>query len=114
MTFSDYMIKMRIKYRAKATDISAETGISLNYLYRILNGYKRTATRDYIILICRSIGMSVEETNKALRLNQMPALRNERDQIIARCITDNRTIRMINESLEEAGWSELKFCKEEL
>ena len=111
--FSRFMVSMRVKHKKKTVDIANETGISINYLYKILNGHKKTKIRDYILLICLSTGMDLAETNTALCLNDMQCISHtKRDQIIARCMADNRNIRMTNESLELEGLPELQFSRE--
>lgn len=116
MNLSDYLYLMRGKYHVKTSAIAAETGISSHYLYKIMNGTRRTAERDYVILICRSMKMNSEETVNALELNGMNAFRpdNPRDQLILECIRDNKNIRMLNQILEEAGYQQLKFHAREL
>lgn len=112
--FEGYMQVMRKLHHVSIQEISRITGISNAYLYKIFRGDKRTAVRDYVILICRAIGMNEFETDKALTLNGMEVLQEDdaRDQIIRRCICDNRSIRMINNELDDAGFPWLQFCKE--
>ena len=97
--FVDFMQDMLKKYRVKRTDVARATGISQDYLYKVLNGQKKTAERDYIIEICLAIGMNVPETQHALEINQMPMLsdRDIREHVLITCISEGRGVYRTNE-----------------
>lgn len=103
--FVEFMQKMIEQYHVKRIDISRMTGISHDYLYKILNGTKHTAERDYIIAMSRAIGMNLEETRHALETNGMAVLEesDQRDSLIISSIRDNVSIRRLNDRLEKEG-----------
>lgn len=111
--FTAFMQEMINKYRVKRSDISRITGISQDYLYKILNGTKHTAQRDYIIAISCAIGMNAEETQHALSTNGMVMLKDEepRDHVILESLNDTVSLYKLNDRLEKAGYPWLKFSK---
>ncbi len=114
MTFRTYMNDYCKEHHVKKSDIARATGISEHYIYKLFRGLKRTGIRDYVLAMCRAMGMDVVETQIALTLNNMPVLSpsDRRDSVLIRCIMDNRNIRMTNVSLEENGMKELKVRRD--
>ncbi len=112
--FVGFMQDMIAKYKVKRTDIARQTGISQDYLYKVLNGKKKTAEKDYVVAICVAIGMNVPETQYALSINGMPYLdsRDLREHVILTCITDHRNVRKTNDWLEGAGFPLLRVSKD--
>lgn len=110
MMFNEYMHYCLKENGKKASEVARASGISENYIYKILSGKKRTGIRDYVIAMCRAADMDLISTQIALILNEMKPLSQweERDAIIRRCIEDRRSIRLLNQSLEDAGYEELK------
>lgn len=98
------------RHRKKKVDVARASGISENYVFKILNGQKRTGERDYVIAMCRAAEMDIRETDMALVYNGMTGLNPfcSRDAVIMRCISDRRNVRMTNQSLEDAGMEELR------
>lgn len=84
ISFASFMDAMIAKHHIKRIDISRITGISQDYLYKLLSGTRHTLQRDYILAICKAVEMNVEETQQALRLNDMAELSDDhpRDQLI--------------------------------
>ena len=116
MTELSIWISMVIhNHKIKIAEISRLTGISLHYLYKIMNGSKHTSCRDYIILISLASGFSAGETNKALMLNGMNSLNseNKRDRLIIKAIEDSETIVQLNYALYESGMPTLKNSERE-
>jgi predicted transcriptional regulator len=111
--FTAFMQDMISRHKIKRTDISRITGISQDYLYKILNGTKHTAQRDYIIAICCAIGMNAEETKHALDINGMSILKEDdpRDRVILEALNDTVSLYKLNDRLEKAGYPWLKFSK---
>ena len=112
--FVDFMQDMIEKYHIKRIYISRITGISQDYLYKILNGSKHTAERDYIIAMCCAIGMNVPETQHALETNRMPLLtdRDIRDQVILVSIEEGVSVHKLNDRLERAGFPWLRVTND--
>ena len=112
--FVDFMDSMLRKYKKKRAEIADITGISRDYLYKMLNGQKKTTERDYIIAICIAIGMNLPETQHALETNSMQLLdgRDLRDHIIVSSISEGRKLYKTNDWLENAGFPLLRVSKE--
>ncbi|MCR5793395.1 MAG: hypothetical protein K6G65_09525, partial [Lachnospiraceae bacterium] len=51
-----------------------QADIPERYGYKLLSGEKRTKRRDVILRICYAAGLSLEETQRALRKYGMPEL----------------------------------------
>lgn len=114
LVFTDYMQEMISRYKIKRSDISRITGISQDYLYKILSGTKHTAQIDYIIAICCVIGMNGAETQHALSINGMPVLneKDPRDKLILESLDDSVSLYKLNDRLEKAGYPWLRFTKD--
>ncbi|MBE6123553.1 MAG: helix-turn-helix domain-containing protein [Erysipelotrichaceae bacterium] len=112
--FVDFMQEMLKKYHMKRTDVARATGISQDYLYKVLNGSKKTAERDYIIAICLAIGMSLSETQHALQISRMPLLsdRDIREHVLMTCISESRGVYRTNEWLERTGYPLLRVSRD--
>ena len=112
--FVTFMQNMFDKYGKKKKDIANITGISTDYLYKVLNGSKKTNERDYIIAICIATGMNHAETQHALTINNMHTLDESdlRDLILSRSIIDKRSFHDINESLENANLPYIRVNKD--
>ena len=88
--FADYM---RAKIREKGLsqqDIFLKADIPERYGYKLISQEKHTKQRDIILRICYAAGFTLEETQRALHLYQMPELFPEfaRDAMIMVAIND--------------------------
>lgn len=112
--FIDFMQDMLDKYHVKRTEIARITGISQDYLYKLLGGKKKTAEKDYVVAICIAIGMNLAETQHALEINEMPILssRDLREHILITSITDKKGFFKTNAWLENAGFPLLRVNKD--
>ena len=112
--FADFMDAMVSKYKIKRIDISRITGISQDYLYKILSGTKHTAQRDYVIAICCAIGMNADETMHALEINGMSSLNTaeERDRLIYESLNQSLSLYKLNDRLEKAGYPWLRVSSD--
>lgn len=112
--FVDFMQDMLDKYQIKRTEISRATGISQDYLYKILNGQKKTSERDYILAICLAAGMNFPETQHALEICQLHLLDGSdiRDHIISESIIGRRGVYRTNDWIEKAGYPPLRVSKD--
>lgn len=106
-SFAEYIQRMIEQYHIKRIDISRYTGISQYYLYKVLDGSRRTIQRDYVIAICCAIGMNRSETQHALHLSDMDQLdaSDPRDELILASIEEGTTVYKLNDRLENAGYS---------
>ncbi len=99
-SFSDYFMATAGKKGRKTADIISEAGLG-DYAYQIINGRKKPTNRDYVIALCIACGMSVKETDRALRLADHYPLnpKSERDVRIVVCINSGMT-RVMDVDLE--------------
>ena len=112
--FVDFMQDMLDKYKVKRTDIARATGLSQDYLYKVLNGQKKTAEKDYVLAICIAIGMNIPETQHALEICGMHILnsRDLREHILLTSISEKRGVYRTNEWLESAGFPMLRVSRD--
>ena len=109
-SFPMFMDEMLSEYKVKRKDIAVRSGLSQDYLYKLLRGDKKTTERDYILAICISIGMNLAQIQHALKIYGMPMLsdRDLRSHVIMVGIEDGRDIYDIDSFLEKAGFPYLK------
>ena len=85
--------------------IYIDANIPPSYGNQIFNGTKQHPGKYKLIPICIAMGMSLTETNRALRLAKAPELdpRNKQDMALIICINEKvRTIYNVNEFLAAA------------
>ncbi len=78
-------VKMILKQNGLSQqDAFLNADIPERYGYKLLSGEKHTRQRDVILRICFGAGMTLEETQKALRKYGMPELyaKNARDALL--------------------------------
>lgn len=81
--------------------IAKNSGIG-EYVYKIFRG-DRTPSRDVLITVSLSMGLSLEETQLLLRISKYAILdsRNKRDSIIIYGLSHGLSVFMIDDLLEE-------------
>lgn len=72
--FSSYMKKIFKGKKLTQQVIFLRADIPERYGYKLLSGEKRTKQRDIILRICYAAEMSLEETQRALKIYEMPVL----------------------------------------
>lgn len=72
--FSDYMHLILKEKGLKQQDIFIEADIPERYGYKLLSEEKKTKQRDIILRLCYAMGMTLAETQKALKIYEMPQL----------------------------------------
>ena len=111
--FSQYMHDIIMAKGLQQQDIFINADIPERYGYKLLSEQKRTRKRDVILRICYACNMTVEETNRALKLYGMSPLypRNSRDALVTvffnehtGCIID------LSELLIAHGFDPLMTC----
>lgn len=82
--FSAYMHEMLRKYGKTQQEAFLQADFPERFGYKLLSGEKHTKQRDYIIRICYAIGMTLEETQRAITLYGMAPLyaRIPRDAVL--------------------------------
>ena len=98
--------------------IIKEAGIDRNYGYQIVNGQRKTIGRDKIIALCFCAGMTLEDTNRALRFsnNEELYIKNNRDAAIIFALNmkskgdpNYKSIIKLNDFLVSRGEAELEL-----
>lgn len=72
--FHDYIRSMIKERKLKQQDVFLYADIPEKYGYKLLSGEKHTRQRDVILRLCYAAELSLEETQKALKLYRMPEL----------------------------------------
>ncbi|MBR1477024.1 MAG: hypothetical protein IJ608_03570 [Lachnospiraceae bacterium] len=72
--FAEYM-RLLIKEKGlKQQDIFLDADIPERYGYKLISEEKRTKQRDIILRICYAAGFTLSETQRALKIYEMPQL----------------------------------------
>lgn len=110
MGYGEYLQEICKEKHIRKTYIAYATGISADYLYKIFKGIKCPKERDYMIAICRAMGMNITQTQTALQMCGMERLNYlvPRDGAIIRAIGRDQSVYMLNLNLEDQGFKELK------
>ena len=92
-------------------DVFLQADIPERYGYKLISGEKHTKQRDIIIRLCYAAHMSLDETQKALRLYEMPQLyaKVPRDAVLIVCFNERPgSIIDINTLLRQQGMDTLR------
>ena len=102
-SFPAFMDQMLKEHHLKRSTVARRSGLSQDYLYKLLRGDKRTTERDYIIAICMAAGLNIAQTQHALRIYGMPLLdrKDLRSNIIYVNIDEGASIDALNDRLEK-------------
>lgn len=109
--FSDYIRAIIKEKNLKQQDIFLDADIPERYGYKLISGEKYTRQRDVILRICYATHMTLDETQKALRLYRLPELyaRIPRDAMIMICINERPgSILDVNAFLKKNGMEILR------
>ena len=92
----------------KKAEIAREAGISDIYLYQIFSG-KRVPTRDRLICICMGMLLSMEDTQRLLRLCGHAQLyaRDRRDAVVLHGLLHRESLQEVNAQLFSNGLKRL-------
>ena len=85
--------------------------LSRNYAYQILNGTRKNPSRERLIPLCLAMRMSLEDTNRALKLSKAGELysRIPRDAAIIVCINNGIfDVMQVNDYLVRNGFEALE------
>lgn len=109
--FATYMHQLINAKKLKQQDIFLEADISERYGYKLLSEEKHTRQRDVILRICYVSELTLQETQKALRLYKMPELyaRIPRDALIMAIFNERPgNIIDVNMLLKQHGFEVLR------
>ena len=106
-TLSDYLNAYIGSHGLTVPDIIRGSLLSSDYAYQILNGRKKSPSRERLIPLCLSMKMSAEDTNRALKLACAGELYSKipRDAAIIVCINNCVfDVMRVNEYLVSQGF----------
>lgn len=109
--FATYMHRLIHEKGLKLQDIFLQADISERYGYKLLSEEKRTRQRDVILRICYVAGLTLKETQKALKIYGMPELyaRISRDALIMVIFNERPgDIINVNSLLKQHGFDVLR------
>ena len=72
--FQEYISNLIKLKNLRKQDVFLAADVSEKYGYKLLSGEKHTKQRDVILRLCYAAELSLEETQKALKLYRMPEL----------------------------------------
>lgn len=104
-SFVSYMDRLISESKMSRSVIVQRSGLSRDYMYKVLRGDKTTTERDYIIAFCMAMKLDIIHTQHALELYPFPVLDEEdiRSGIIIAAIQERVGIDELNEWLEKCG-----------
>lgn len=105
LTFSEYIKKLMIYRNLYKSDVSKLCNLDRSYTSQIIEGTKNPG-RDKVLAISIGIKLSLEETQKALKLAGLNELypKSKRDSIIIYAI--NRKMNVMDTNFELARYGE--------
>lgn len=110
---SDYMKDLIKQKGFTQRKVISLAGMSESYGRQVLSRKKGISKRDTIIRICIASNFSVVETNRALKLYNMPVLyvKNKRDALIMIAINEgDKLVESVNKLLVDNDLEPLKQC----
>jgi len=109
-TFSGYIDGLLAQKHLKRQDVIIRANLSQKYGYKLLSGETHTTNRDKILRICFSMGMTLKETQRALKLYGMNELypKAKRDVVLIVALGQKVfEIDQVNEMLKKEGMEPL-------
>ena len=88
--FTNYMKTIIRKNNLKQQDVFLCADIPERYGYKLLSEEKKTRQRDVILRLCYAAELTLEETQRALRIYEMPQLYSKipRDAVLMICFNE--------------------------
>lgn len=101
---ADYLNELLIKYDGKKPEIAKRANLDEGYMYQIFNG-RRNAKRDKLLQLAFGFPLTLEETQRLLRLGGHGELyvRRKRDAYMMFALEKGYDVQQINELLYEKG-----------
>lgn len=110
--FCQYMRKLIREKGIKQQEVFAAADIPERYGYKLISEEKRTKQRDIILRLCYAAHFTLEETQKALKMYDMPMLYSKvkRDALLMIVFNERPGgLVRINDLLESHGMEILRF-----
>ncbi len=100
ISVTEYLSGLLKKYNLEKCDVTKRGGFNGNYLYQIFNG-KKNPSRDKLIQIALGFPLTLEETQKLLRLGGHAELyvRDSRDAFLMFGLEKKYAVQQLNELL---------------
>ncbi len=111
--FSDYMREIMRTNNILQQEVFLNADIPERYGYKLISEEKRTKQRDVILRICYAAGMTLAQTQTALKIYEMPQLyaRIPRDALLMICFNERPgNILDVNSYLKRNGMMPLRSC----
>lgn len=101
---SEYLNELLIKYDAKKSEIAKRANFDEGYMYQIFNG-RRNAKRDKLLRLAFGFPLTLEETQKLLRLGGYSELyvRRKRDVYLMFALEKEYDVLQTNDLLYDKG-----------
>ncbi|MFQ9516671.1 MAG: XRE family transcriptional regulator [Eubacterium sp.] len=104
ITFVDYLNQCMIAHEMTRAQVIDGADIQKNYGYQIFNGLKKPS-RDKVLSLCFSMALSVDESNRLLKLSDHAILypRIKRDSILIFALEKKQNLINTNLLLDQMG-----------
>lgn len=101
---AEYLNELLIKYDEKKSDIGKRANLDEGYMYQIFNG-RRNAKRDKLLRLAFGFPLTLEETQRLLRLGGYGELyvRRKRDAYLMFALENGYDMLQTNELLYDKG-----------
>lgn len=102
MALSQYLENLLISKDLTKSKVIAKSNLSRTYAYQIFDG-KKNPTRDKLVALCFGFQLSVDETQRVLKIAKLPILypRLKRDSLILFALQKQYTIIECNNLLDD-------------
>ena len=109
IVLGDYLKEKQALNGLSCAELFSRSDINPSYGYQLLNG-TRVPSRDTAIQLAFGLSLSLDETQRMLRLAKVGALypRDRRDSVIIFCIKEGYTLSETNTELNAHGFALLK------
>lgn len=104
LSVADYLNELLIKYDEKKAEIGKRANLDEGYMYQIFNG-RRNAKRDKLLRLAFGFPLTLEETQRLLRLGGCGELyvRRKRDAYLMFALEKGYDVMQTNDLLYEKG-----------
>lgn len=109
--FSFYFRDVLQRKKLTQQEVFLRADIPERYGYKLISEEKHTKQRDIILRLCYAAEFSLEETQKALRIYELPELyaKNKRDALLMICFNDRPgSVLDVNAELKQHGMEILR------
>ncbi len=103
MDLKDYLEQLLAEKKLTASKVIKQSGLNANYGHQIFNGTRKNIARNKLLALAFGMGMTLEETQKMLKVAQQPVLypRIQFDLIVIFALKEGWSLIDTNELLED-------------